>query len=106
VVSATTVGRSASTSASLTRYPPALSLNTNLSEGALYSLPDDVSFELATLLEPLSIAVHAVDCAGIDNGQTVAIFGGETIGLLCLAVALNAGACKVLVSEPIAPNER
>ena len=51
-------------------------------EGALYALPDDISFELAALAEPLSIAVHAVDCAGIQNGQTLAISGGGTIGLL------------------------
>jgi len=73
------------------------------SEGALYALPDDVSFELAALIEPLSIAVHTVDRAEIQNGQTLAITGGGTIGLLSLAVALNAGACKVLVSDPVAP---
>jgi len=69
-------------------------------EGALYSLPDDVGFELAALVEPLSIAVRAVDCAGIKNGQTLAISGAGTIGLLALAVALDAGACDVLVMEP------
>ena len=71
-------------------------------EGALYHIPDDVSFELAALVEPLSIAVHAFDRAGIANGQTLAISGAGTIGLLTLAVAANAGACKILVSEPMA----
>jgi (R,R)-butanediol dehydrogenase/meso-butanediol dehydrogenase/diacetyl reductase/L-iditol 2-dehydrogenase len=71
-------------------------------EGTLFALPDDVSFELAALTEPTSIGVHAVDCAGIRNGQTLAISGAGTIGLVTLAVALHAGACKVLVSEPIA----
>ena len=71
-------------------------------EEALWALPDEISFELAALLEPLCIAVHTVDLTGIQNGQTLAITGGGTIGLLCLVVALNAGACKVLVSEPVA----
>ena len=71
-------------------------------EGALYRLPEDMSFELAALLEPTSIALRAVDQASVKNGQTLAIMGGGTIGLLSLAVALNAGACKVLVSEPVA----
>jgi (R,R)-butanediol dehydrogenase/meso-butanediol dehydrogenase/diacetyl reductase/L-iditol 2-dehydrogenase len=71
-------------------------------EGTLFALPEDVSFELAALTEPTSIAVHAVDLAGTLNGQTLAIVGGGTIGLLTLAVALRAGACKVLVSEPVA----
>ena len=71
-------------------------------EGALYGIPDDVSFELAALVEPLSIAVHAFDLAGIQNGQTLAISGAGAIGLLTLAVAVHAGACKILVSEPVA----
>ena len=75
-------------------------------EGALYALPDDMSFELAALMEPTSIAVHAVDQTEIQNGQTLVISGGGTIGMLSLAVALNAGACKVLVSEPIASKRK
>jgi len=71
-------------------------------EGVLYALPDDIPFELAALIEPTSIAVHAVDQTELLNGQTLCISGGGTIGLLCLAVALKAGAAKVLVSEPMA----
>ena len=71
-----------------------------LPEGALYALPDDIPFELAALVEPLSIAVHAVDRAELQNGQTLVVSGAGTIGLTTLAVALNAGACKVLVLEP------
>ena len=71
-------------------------------EGALYLLPDDIPFELAVLTEPLTVGVHAVDCTGIQNGQTLIISGGGTIGLISLLVALKAGAAKILVSEPIA----
>ena len=71
-------------------------------EGGLYAIPDDVSFELAALVEPLSVALHAVDRTEIQNGQMLAILGGGTIGQLALAVAVNRGACSILVSEPMA----
>ena len=71
-------------------------------ESALYPLPDDISFEIGSLLEPVSIAVHAIDQANIHPGSSMAISGAGPIGLLCLEVALKSGAARVLVSEPIA----
>ena len=71
-------------------------------ESAIYALPDDISFEIGSMLEPVSVAVHAVDRANVFTGSTVAICGGGPIGLLCLQVALKAGAARALVSEPIA----
>lgn len=69
---------------------------------AVYKLPDNISLEVGALLEPLSVAVHAVDLAEIKAGCTVAVLGAGPIGILILEVALRAGAAKVLVSEPVA----
>ncbi|MFC2070044.1 zinc-binding dehydrogenase [Chloroflexota bacterium] len=71
-------------------------------DGAVYPLPEGVSLEVGALLEPVSVAVHAVDAANISPGGTVAILGAGPIGLLIQEVALIAGAAKVLVSEPVA----
>jgi 2-desacetyl-2-hydroxyethyl bacteriochlorophyllide A dehydrogenase len=71
-------------------------------ESAVYALQDDVSLEVGALLEPVSVAVHAIDQAKVRTGSTVAICGGGPIGLLCLEMALKAGAAKTLLSEPIA----
>ncbi len=71
-------------------------------DGAVYPLPAGVSLEVGALLEPVSVAVHAVDAANIKPGGTVAIFGAGPIGLLIQEVALIAGAAKLLVSEPVA----
>jgi (R,R)-butanediol dehydrogenase/meso-butanediol dehydrogenase/diacetyl reductase/L-iditol 2-dehydrogenase len=71
-------------------------------ESAVYILPDDISLEIGALLEPVSIAVHTIDIANIRPGGTVAISGAGPIGLLCLEVALKAGAARALVSEPVA----
>jgi 2-desacetyl-2-hydroxyethyl bacteriochlorophyllide A dehydrogenase len=68
---------------------------------AVYKLPDNVSLEVGALLEPLSVAVHAVDQAEVKPGCTMAIMGAGPIGILIQEVALKAGAAKVLVSEPV-----
>ena len=71
-------------------------------ESAVYLLTDDISFEIGSLLEPVSVAVHAIDQANVYTGSSVAICGGGPIGLLCLEMALKAGAARTLLSEPIA----
>jgi len=71
-------------------------------ESAIYPIPDSLSFEEAAMLEPVSVAVHAVDRARVRTGSTIAILGAGPIGLLCLEVALKAGAARAMVSEPIA----
>jgi 2-desacetyl-2-hydroxyethyl bacteriochlorophyllide A dehydrogenase len=68
---------------------------------AVYKLPDNVSLEVGAILEPLTVAVHAVDQAEIKPGHTVAILGAGPIGILILEVAMKAGAARVLVSEPV-----
>ena len=71
-------------------------------ESAVYALPDTISLEIGALLEPVSVAVHAVDMANVYPGCSVAISGAGPIGLLCMEVALKAGATRMLVSEPVA----
>jgi (R,R)-butanediol dehydrogenase/meso-butanediol dehydrogenase/diacetyl reductase len=71
-------------------------------ESCVYPLPDDVSLECGAFLEPVSVAVHAIDRANVRTGSSVAICGGGPIGLLCLEMAIHAGAARTLVSEPVA----
>lgn len=71
-------------------------------ESAVYPLPGDISLELGALLEPVSVAVHAIDRAGITTGASVCVCGGGPIGLLCLQMAIKAGAARTLLSEPVA----
>jgi 2-desacetyl-2-hydroxyethyl bacteriochlorophyllide A dehydrogenase len=74
-------------------------------ESAIYVLPDDIPFDIGAMLEPVSVAVHAIDRANVYTGSSVAICGGGPIGLLCLEVALKAGAARTLLSEPV-PEKR
>ena len=63
-------------------------------------LPDDVSLKIGSLLEPVSIAVRAIDKAQIQFGQNVLISGGGPIGLLTLQAASMYGAANLTLLEP------
>jgi (R,R)-butanediol dehydrogenase/meso-butanediol dehydrogenase/diacetyl reductase len=68
-------------------------------------VPNGLSDDHAALAEPLSVAVRAARRGRLLAGETVAVFGGGTIGLFCLQVARAAGAAEVFVVEPL-PNRR
>jgi len=62
-------------------------------------LPEDMSWEYGALIEPLSVAVHAVRRAGDMNGKKVLVLGGGPIGNLVAQTAKAMGAADVLISE-------
>lgn len=55
----------------------------------LIKLPDGVSFEEAAMLEPMAVAIHAIRRARPLAGDTIAICGLGTIGLLILMFLLE-----------------
>lgn len=57
------------------------------------------------MLEPLGVAVHAVDLGHVRLGATVAVLGCGPIGLCVLQVARAAGAATVLAVDPL-PHRR
>ncbi|HHO76631.1 MAG TPA: hypothetical protein ENN05_09415 [Deltaproteobacteria bacterium] len=62
-------------------------------------LPDTISESEAAMIEPASVALHAVHQAGLGIGDRVFITGGGTIGLLCAAWARTGGASYIALSE-------
>ena len=68
----------------------------------LFPLPETVGPVEGALLEPLGVAIHAVDLAHMKPGQTVAVLGAGPIGLMIAAVARAAGASEVYMTEPLA----
>lgn len=60
-------------------------------------LPEGPAREYGFLVEPLSVAVHALRRVPLGGGDTVAVLGAGTIGLLAVAAAQALGAGKVLV---------
>lgn len=65
----------------------------------LVAMPEDLSAEQAAMLEPLGVALHAVDLAHVRPGATVGVFGCGPIGLLVVQVARLAGASRVLATD-------
>jgi L-iditol 2-dehydrogenase len=64
----------------------------------IVELPDAFSVEEGALVEPLSVAIHAVARAGPLAGRNVAVVGGGPIGNLVAQVAKSEGA-NVLLSD-------
>lgn len=70
-----------------------------LTAGAtVFRIPDNVSHEAASLCEPLSVALHAVDLSNIRPGHSAAVLGPGPIGLLVTQVLKAAGAAPILVT--------
>jgi L-iditol 2-dehydrogenase len=69
-----------------------------LAEKAVYSLPDTISYEKSTFIEPLACVVRAQHLAGIRTGQTVLILGCGMSGLLQIQLAKKKG-CRVAATD-------
>lgn len=65
-------------------------------------VPDAVPLDQAAMIEPVSVAVHALSRAGSVEGKKVVVLGAGTIGSLVAQVARASGAADVLVCD-IAP---
>ena len=70
-----------------------------LQQGNVLPLPEGLSFESATLAEPLSCAVNGVRVAGVTVGDTVLVYGCGPMGLLNMMVAVAAGASRVVAVD-------
>jgi 2-desacetyl-2-hydroxyethyl bacteriochlorophyllide A dehydrogenase len=66
-----------------------------------YKLPDIVSFDEATLVEPLSVATHAVKMTPTNVGDNLLIIGSGVIGLMILQVAKHRVGGNVFVADLI-----
>ena len=64
-----------------------------------YHLPEHISFAEGALMEPLAVGMHAATKARIRPGDTVAVSGAGTIGLLTASAALAGGASRVMISD-------
>ena len=67
-----------------------------------FPLPEGLDDEQGALLEPLGVALHAVDLARLRVADSVAILGAGPVGLLILQLVKLAGAEPVFVSDKFA----
>jgi L-iditol 2-dehydrogenase len=73
-----------------------------VAERGIVALPDNVSFEEATFIEPINTIVKAVQKARVTAGENVLIVGCGPIGLQLLMVTKTVGA-RIYTSDPMPP---
>jgi len=65
----------------------------------VHPLPDTIDTVVGSLIEPLSVAVWAVERAQVRLGHRVLVTGAGPIGLLVAQVAKASGATEVIVTD-------
>ena len=65
------------------------------------SLPDDLSLEAATLIEPLACCVRGINRSAIQPGDSVLVLGAGSNGLMLAQLAQQRGAIRVIIVDPI-----
>ncbi|MFJ5695534.1 NAD(P)-dependent alcohol dehydrogenase [Arthrobacter sp. NPDC093125] len=68
-------------------------------EAALHVLPDAIPAEIGAAIEPLAVAVWAVERAQVQPGHRVLITGAGPIGLLVSQVAAAKGAAEIVLTD-------
>jgi L-iditol 2-dehydrogenase len=67
----------------------------------LYPLPDSVSFERAAMVEPLSIAFHAVQRSKVTLNSSAIVVGAGMIGLLIIQLLKINGCGKIIAVDMV-----
>jgi len=67
-------------------------------ENGVYKLPDSMSFEVGTFIEPLACVVRGQRIAGLQKEDTVLIIGGGLAGILHVQLAKATGIQNVIVA--------
>jgi L-iditol 2-dehydrogenase len=67
----------------------------------LYPLPKSLSDADGAMLEPLGVALYAVDLAGLRPGMKVGVLGCGPIGLLVVQLARISGAIQIVATDEL-----
>ncbi|MBN2097406.1 MAG: alcohol dehydrogenase catalytic domain-containing protein [Candidatus Omnitrophica bacterium] len=73
----------------------------NVELGGVYSLPDNVSFEEATFVEPLACVLRAQRLSGMHSGKNVLILGCGISGILHIQLARLQGAALIVATDVV-----
>jgi L-iditol 2-dehydrogenase len=70
-------------------------------EACLHPISDRIDDAVAALVEPLAVAIHAMDLGHLRHGQSVAVIGSGPIGILLVALAHRAGGSVVIATDSL-----
>lgn len=68
-------------------------------ESGVYVLPDDISYEEGTFIEPLACVVRGQRLAALKPGQTVLVIGSGISGLIHINLARALGAGRIIATD-------
>lgn len=80
-------------------FAPWVLLRDVCDDDGLHPLPDSLSFEEGALVEPLGVAMHAVNEADVRPGEKVVVFGAGPIGLSAIACLRHRGIDDVVAVD-------
>lgn len=72
----------------------------------LHVLPDELTDEEGVMLEPLGVALHALELVPVQPGMAVGVYGCGPIGLLVLQLARLAGAAPLFATDKLEHRRR
>lgn len=70
-------------------------------EEQMHLLPDSLSDCDGAMLEPLGVALHALDLGKVRPGMSVGVYGCGPIGLLIVQLVRLSGATRILATDPL-----
>jgi L-iditol 2-dehydrogenase len=69
-----------------------------VTNGGVVRIPDGVSFEQASFIEPVNTCMKGIETLGLHSGETVLVIGQGPIGILLAVLARRCGA-RVITSD-------
>ena len=72
---------------------------TNTTRGGLVRLPDNLSFDQASLIEPLACCIRGISKCSLQKGDDVVVLGAGPVGVMLANLAKLNGAGRVAVAD-------
>ncbi len=70
----------------------------NIVEKGLYKIPDNLSFEEASLVEPIACCIHGLEDIKLKTKESLLIIGDGFIGIIQAEIARHIGAKPIIIS--------
>lgn len=65
----------------------------------LIPIPEQVSYVEAAMIEPAAVSLHGLYLAGVTAGQSVAVLGCGTLGMLCIELLREMGVAHIVAID-------
>jgi (R,R)-butanediol dehydrogenase/meso-butanediol dehydrogenase/diacetyl reductase len=72
---------------------------TTFSSALVHKIPENISFEVGALVEPIAVAYHSLKKGNFQKGQIAVVAGAGTIGLSTVKCLLAMGASQVIMVQ-------